>query len=215
LTAAALGYPLNTATEEGRTMTAPIEDVSSLLGTELTDQDDRPIGKIGEIYAINGDGRHPMWVTVEASVDEGERRTVFIPLARLKREEDFLCVPYSLQHVLDSPEVSGEGEISSECEELLRAYYGIRPGEEELSTDNHSYVTLVPDEEGTSHRVENTDEVETPDPDRRTEETQARRDDPGPREIRKVTAKDVIEEQKEQKKRQEEKDEGAEDAEES
>jgi hypothetical protein len=179
-------------------MTAPIDDVSSLPGTELTDQDDRPIGKIGEIYAINGDGQHPMWVTVEATFgeDDSERRTVFVPLARLKQEEGCVCVPYSLEHLLESPEVPSEGEISSECEELLREYYGIRGGEDELSTDNRSYATLVPDEEGASQLVENPDEVETPDPDRRTEETQARREDPGPREIRKVTADDLLDEQK-------------------
>jgi hypothetical protein len=189
-------------------MTTPIEDVSSLPGTELTDQDDRPIGKIGEIYAINGDGQHPMWVTVEAECGENERRTVFVPLARLKEEKGDLCVPYSLEHVLDSPEVSGEGEISSECEEQLRAHYGIGRGDGELRTDNHSYATRVPEEDGPSQRVENPDEVETPDADRRTEETDQRRQDPGSREIRKVTAEDVIKEQKEQKERQEGKDEG-------
>jgi hypothetical protein len=186
-------------------MTTPIEDVSSLPGTELTDQEDCPIGKIGEIYAINGDGQHPMWVTVEATLGENERRTVFVPLARLKQEEGFVCVPYTREHILESPEVKDEGEIPPESEELLRAYYGIRPGEDELTTDNSSYVTLVPDEEGTSQRVENTDEVETPDADRRTEETQARREDPGPRESRHITAEDMIDEQKE---KQDDKDEG-------
>ena len=37
-------------------MTAAIEDVSSLPGKKVSDQDQNPIGEIKEIYAIDGDG---------------------------------------------------------------------------------------------------------------------------------------------------------------
>ena len=37
-------------------MTGPIEDVSSLPGMKVTDQEEITIGKVKEIYAIDGDG---------------------------------------------------------------------------------------------------------------------------------------------------------------
>jgi hypothetical protein len=174
-------------------MTAPIEDVSSLPGKEVADQYEEPIGKVQEIYAIDGDG-HPTWVTVEAKF-EGAKRTVFIPLARLKDEDGLLQVPYSLEHICSSPEVDGSDGISEECERELRSYYGIHRDERELRTDNDSYATLVP-EEGTSKPVDNVVELETPSADKRTDETRARLEDPGSSETRKVTADDMIEENK-------------------
>ena len=54
-------------------MTAPIEDISNLPGTKVTDQEESPIGEIKEIYAINGDGQ-PTWVSVEASFGMGDKR---------------------------------------------------------------------------------------------------------------------------------------------
>lgn len=42
-----------------REMTAPIEDVSSLPGGKVSDQEEVPIGEVKEIYAMGGDG-YPM-----------------------------------------------------------------------------------------------------------------------------------------------------------
>jgi PRC-barrel domain len=192
-------------------MTAPIEDVSSLPGKEVADQYEEQIGKVKEIYAIDGDG-HPTWVTVETKF-EGAKRTVFIPLARLKDENGLLQVPYSLKHICGSPEVDGSDSISEECERELRAYYSIDRGDQELRTDNYSYATLVPDGEGTSKRVEDVDQLETPSADKRTDETQARLEDPGSSEIRTVTADDLMEENKKIRQAGERDREGGQDAE--
>jgi hypothetical protein len=169
-------------------MTAPIEDVSSLPGKKISDQAANPVGKVKEIYASDG---YPMWVAVEMSSGIAKRRTVFIPLARIKDEDGELRVPYSAQRIGDAPEVDSSDGISAECDRQLRDYYGIDTGDQELRADNKSYATLVPEEAGESKRVENADELETPDADTRTDESRERLRDPGSSEIRHVSAEEV------------------------
>jgi hypothetical protein len=168
-------------------MTAPIEDVSSLPGKKVADQEDIPIGEVKEIYAIDGDG-HPMWVGIEASFGLGEKRNVLVPLARLKEEDGTVRVPYSKRHIGKTPEVDTSDGISEHCDQMLRAHFGIDRGDQELREDNKSYATLVPEEEGEAERVDDAEQIETPDPDKRTEETKERLQDPGSSEIRKVDA---------------------------
>jgi hypothetical protein len=169
-------------------MTAPIEDVSSLPGKKISDQAENPLGKVKEIYATDG---YPMWVAVEMSSGLARKRTVFIPLARIKDEDGELRVPYSTQRIGDAPEVDDSDGISAECDRLLRDYYGIDTGDQELRADNKSYATLVPEEGGDAQLVENADELETPDADTRTDESHDRLHDPGSAEIRHVSAEDV------------------------
>jgi hypothetical protein len=170
-------------------MTAPIEDVSSLPGKKISDQAENPIGEVKEIYATDG---YPMWVAVEMS-SGFNKRTVFIPLARIKEEDGELRVPYSKQRIGEAPEVEGgDGDgISVECDRTLRDYYGVDTGDQELRSDNKSYATLVADEPGASERAEDAGELETPDADTRTDESRERLHDPGSSEIRQVTAEDV------------------------
>lgn len=169
-------------------MTAAIEDVSSLPGKKITDQAENPVGEVKEIYATDG---YPMWVAVELSTGIAKKRMVFIPLARIKDENGKLRVPYSAQRIGEAPEVNGDDGISAECDRELRDYYGIDTGDQELRSDNKSYATLVPEKAGESTRVENPDELETPDADTRTDESRERLRDPGGAEMRDVTAADV------------------------
>jgi hypothetical protein len=169
-------------------MTAPIEDVSALPGKKITDQAENPLGKVKEIYATDG---YPMWVAVEMSSGLAKKRTVFIPLARIKDEDGELRVPYSAQRIGEAPEIDDSDGISAECDRQLRDYYGIDTGDQELRADNKSYATLVPEEGGEAKLVENVDELETPDADTRTDESRERLQDPGNAEMRKVTAEDV------------------------
>jgi hypothetical protein len=169
-------------------VTAPIEDVSSLPGKKISDQTENPLGKVKEIYATDG---YPMWVSVEMSSGLAKKRTVFIPLARIKDEDGELRVPYSTQRIGDAPEVDDSDGISAECDRKLRDYYGIDTGDQELRADNKSYATLVHEDGGEAQRVENADELETPDADTRTDESHERLQDPGSAEMRKVTAEDV------------------------
>jgi hypothetical protein len=170
-------------------MTAPIEDVSALPGKKITDQAENPLGKVKEIYATDG---YPMWVAVEMSSSGlGKKRTVFIPLARIKDENGELRVPYSAQRIGDAPEVDEGDGISAECDRRLRDYYGIDTGDQEMRSDNNSYATRVHEEGGAAQRVENVDELDTPDADTRTDESRERLRDPGSAEIRHVSAEDV------------------------
>lgn len=170
-------------------MTAPIEDVSSLPGKKLADQMANPIGKVTEIYAT--DDGYPMWVGIEASPGVGGKRTVLVPLARLKDEDGELRVPYSKQHVIESPEVDADDGISAECDRELRDFYGIDAGDQEMRADNKSYAARVPEEGGAAERAEDPDQLETPDADTRTEESEARLHDPGSSDTRDVSAADV------------------------
>lgn len=172
-------------------MTAPIEDVTSLPGRKVTDQEENTIGEVKEIYAIDGDGE-PMWITVEASAGMTDKRIVFIPLARLKEEDGDLRVPYSKDHVIDTPEVDGSDGISAECDRRLRDHYGIDRADQELRADNDSYATLVPEGEGTAKLAEDPDSLETPNADKVDGEARARLEDVGSAETRKVTAEDVV-----------------------
>lgn len=170
-------------------MTAPIEDVSELPGKKISDQTARPIGKITGIYAT--DDGYPMWVGVDASTGIAGKQTVFIPLARLKDEGGELRVPYSKERIIEAPEVDGDDGISAECDRRLRDYYAIDAGDQEMREDNKSYATRVPEESGSAQRVEDPDQLETPDADKRSDQTRERLNDPGSSEARKVTASDV------------------------
>ena len=170
-------------------MTAPIEDVSSLPGKKLADQADNPIGKVKEIYAT--DDGFPMWIAVEMSTGIAGKRTVFVPLARLKEEGGQLRVPYSKQRIGEAPEVADGDGISAESDRELRDFYGIDAGDQEMRNDNKSYAALVSEESGSAELVEDPDQLETPDADTRSEETMERLNDPGSSETRKVTASDM------------------------
>ncbi len=169
-------------------MSAPIEDVSSLPGKKVSDQEENPIGEIKEIYAIGGDG-DAMWVSVEAKFGMGDKRNVLIPLARLKDENGQLRVPYSKNHIGNTPEVDSADGISPECDRALRDHYGIDRADQELRSDNDSYATLVTeDTDGTAQRVEDPDSLETPNADKISDETRERLHDPGDSTTRDVDA---------------------------
>ncbi|MBV9311735.1 MAG: PRC-barrel domain-containing protein [Solirubrobacterales bacterium] len=168
-------------------MTSAVEDLSDLPGKKVLDQVGQEIGEVKEIYAQGGDG-HPTWVSVDAKTGGiGQKQQVFIPLARLKQEGEDVTVPYSAEHIENAPEIEGGDEISEEDDRKLRDYYAIDLADQELRSDNKSYVTLVPDEGGASSKVDDTDNLETPDEDKRSDETKERVKDPGSSEIRDVT----------------------------
>jgi PRC-barrel domain protein len=188
-------------------MTAPIEDVSSLPGKKITDQEENPIGEVKEIFATE-DG-FPMWVSVEMSQGMSNKRTAFIPLARIKDENGDLRVPYSKDKIAESPEVDDSDGISEECDFQLRGYYGIGTGDQEMWSDNKSYATMVTEESASSEKAD-ADDLETPDADQRTEESKERLEDPGSSEIRHVDA-EAVAEGKEEEAGSDDEDSGGED----
>ncbi len=138
-------------------MASPVEDPSSLRDKKVMDQVGNEIGQICEIYEQDGD---PMWVTIKSDTGMASDRLVFIPLARIKEEGGELHVPYSSQHINDSPEVEGEDELSEEDDYALRAYYSVSIGDGELRTDNDSYAAQVPDSDAPSKKAAGSDRGE-------------------------------------------------------
>ena len=132
-----------------------------------------------------------MWVGVDASPGMGGKRTVLVPLARLKDENGELRVPYSKQRIIESPEVDADAGISDECDRQLRDFYGIDAGDQEMRSDNKSYAARVPENGGSAQRVDDPDQLETPDADTRTDESKERLHNPSSSETRDVTAADV------------------------
>jgi hypothetical protein len=141
-------------------MASAIEDVSRLPGETVNDQEGRKVGEVKEIYAV-GEDETPMWVTVEIATGIGRTRLVFVPLARLKLENDELRVPYSAQHIRESPEVEAGEELSAEDEWALRVYYAIGLADQEMVDNAQSYASQVPDEKLPARKVE-ADSVQGP-----------------------------------------------------
>ncbi len=137
----------------GRSIAKAIDDVSSLPGETVNDQDGRKIGEVKEIYGI-GDDETPMWVTIESATGLGRTRDVFVPLARIKRQADEIRVPYSFDHIHESPEVDAEDEISEEDDRALRVYYAIGLADQELVQSARSYASQVPEGEGGASKIE-------------------------------------------------------------
>jgi hypothetical protein len=179
-----------------------IEDVSSLPGETVRDQDGRKLGEVKEIYAV-GDNDTPMWVTVETPTGIGRTRLVFIPIARLKKEGDQIRTPYSFQHIQDSPEVEAGDELSEEDEQTLRSYYAIGLADQEMVDNAQSYASQVPDEEEPARKAD-PGQVEgqvreisdTPPGERAREADEAEQEEKGDddRKGRKATADDVLNE---------------------
>ncbi len=144
-------------------MASAIEDVGSLPGEKLHDQDGQKIGEIVQLYAV-GEGESVMWVTVESALGIGNKRELFVPLARIKREHDQLRVPYSSSHVQSAPDVDAGDGLSEGDERALRNYYAIDLADQELRTDNDSYAGQIPNESGAARPID-ADQARTPDRD--------------------------------------------------
>ena len=74
-------------------------------------------------------------------------------ICEIYEQDGELRVPYSSQHLNDSPEVESEDELSEEDEHALRAYYSVSIGDGELRTDNDSYAAQVPDSDAPSKKA--------------------------------------------------------------
>jgi PRC-barrel domain len=134
-------------------MASAIEDVSNLPGETLKDQDGRKIGEIKEIYAV-GDNETPMWVTVESETGLGRSKRLFVPLARIKQQNDEIRVPYSFQHLHEAPDVEEDDQLSQEDDKALRNYYSVGLADQEMVDNRQSYASQVPDEDGPAKPID-------------------------------------------------------------
>jgi hypothetical protein len=135
-------------------VTAPIQDPHQLPGTDVIDQVGAKLGPVKDLYAPGGEGE-PMWVSIEMQTGMVGRRTVLVPLARLKEEDGNVVLPYSIQHVEQAPEVEADGEISVEDDHRLRDYYGIGRGDEpEREKNPDLYSTRLREDDAPSERLD-------------------------------------------------------------
>jgi sporulation protein YlmC with PRC-barrel domain len=134
-------------------MASAIEDVSSLPGETVGDQDGRKIGEVREVFGV-GEDETPMWVIIESSTGIRRSRRLFVPLARLKQQGDEIRVPYSYSHIHDAPAIEAKDELSEEDDRALRAYYAIGLGDQELVQAAQSYASQVPEEDGPARRID-------------------------------------------------------------
>ena len=123
----------------------PIEDPSEIEGEDVFDQEEIKIGKVKQVYESGGE---PMWACIEASFGLGSKRTLFVPIARLKQEGDQLRIPYSKNHLAETPEVEVDGELSADDDTNLRDHFGIDRGDHEIRSDNDSYAARIPADRG-------------------------------------------------------------------
>lgn len=196
-----------------------IEDVGSLPGETIRDQDGRKIGEVKEIYGV-GENDTPMWVTVEASTGIGRSRLVFIPIARLKQTGEEIRTPYSFQHIQESPEVEVDDELSEEDERSLRIYYAIGLADQEFVENAQSYASQVPDEDEPARKLDASDvegpvrEIDDTPPGERTREIdEAEREDEDEKDQpRKATADDVLDGDEDESGEEESKDESKEES---
>lgn len=133
-------------------MAERIENAAELAGSAVHDQEGAGLGEIKAVYGV-GDGQQPMWVTVDSRLTAGTRRELFVPLARLKREDGQLRVPYSKQHLHESPEVAADEEVSHEDDRRLRDFYAIDLADGEQRVHGDSYAAQVPEQEGPVRRI--------------------------------------------------------------
>jgi sporulation protein YlmC with PRC-barrel domain len=148
-------------------MALRIDDVSSLPGRKVMDQEGESVGEIKDVYGIGDDGE-PMWVAIDTAA--GDRigggtgdKIVVVPLGRMREDGENLSVPYSIAHVEDGPEVEAGDEISQEDDEKLRLYYSIGLADEEFRTESNSYASQVPEGEAPAQKItDDLDDKETP-----------------------------------------------------
>lgn len=140
-------------------MASAIEDVSGLPGQKVVDQEGVEIGEVKDIYAVGEN--EPMYVTIEASTGMRDSKVVFVPLARLKEENEEISVPYSAAHIKKSPQIEVEDELSEEDDRTLRDYYAIDHADQELRTDNDSYAARVPEGDAPAKKT-SADDVKDP-----------------------------------------------------
>jgi sporulation protein YlmC with PRC-barrel domain len=137
-------------------MALRIEDVTSLPGRGVVDQEGEDVGEIQDVYGIGDDG-DPMWVSIEISTGGvgGEDVLRFLPLARLRDDgKEKLSVPYSVEHIENSPEVEAEDdEISEDDDNKLRVYYSVDLADQEFRNEPQSYAAQVPEGGGPATKV--------------------------------------------------------------
>jgi uncharacterized protein (TIGR02271 family) len=95
--------------------------LDQMRGAPVYDNDGEKIGKVEEIF-YDYETSVPEWIGIGTGLFGMKR--VFVPVMGAAPYDDGLMVPYSKEHVKESPDVD-EDDISETTEARLAAYYGV------------------------------------------------------------------------------------------
>lgn len=98
-----------------------LQDVQTWRGCELRSTDGEKIGKVEEIYLDRETGE-PEWIAVKTGLFGSNHS--FVPIEGATERDGAVTVPHGKDTVKDAPNISADGELSSEEESRLYAHYG-------------------------------------------------------------------------------------------
>ena len=99
-------------------------NIDALPGREVYGTDGRRIGKVGQVFVLEGTDE-PTWMTVHTGLF-GTHES-FVPVADATERGDELHVPYEKSFVQDAPRIDDASELTVEHEAELYRYYGVQP----------------------------------------------------------------------------------------
>lgn len=110
--------------------TMTLDGLQAARGNPVFADDGDKIGAVEEIF-YDEETNRPEWIGIGTGFFGTKR--VLVPAARAEFAEDGLRVPFSKEHVKDSPDIDSD-EISKETERELYAYYGLEYSESRSDT---------------------------------------------------------------------------------
>jgi stress response protein YsnF len=109
-----------------------IDTVLNWRGRTIVDQGGEKIGTFEEIY-LDAQTEQPEWAAVKSGLFG--RRYRFVPLSEAEEQDkETLRVPFTKEHVDNTPDVDADGELSQEEEARLYEHYGIDYSQEASAT---------------------------------------------------------------------------------
>jgi uncharacterized protein (TIGR02271 family) len=110
--------------------TVTMDELMSGRGRPVYSTDGEKIGSIEEIF-VDGDTNDPEWIGLGTGFFGMKR--VLVPVQGAAMREDGVLVPYTKDHVKDTPDIDSD-EISQETEASLYAHYGLDYSEQRSAT---------------------------------------------------------------------------------
>lgn len=99
-------------------------NIDALPGREVFGSDGRRIGKVGQVFVLEGTD-DPTWMTVHTGLF-GTHES-FVPVSEATERGDELHVPFEKAFVHDAPRIDDASELTVEHEAELYRYYGVQP----------------------------------------------------------------------------------------
>lgn len=98
------------------------DDIPRLSGATVVDPQDEQVGTIGQVY-VDPDG-HPSWATIRTGVLSPHEP--FFPLEQAVLTGSDLHVPFTMESILNAPQVESDEELSVQRSVELHEYYDRR-----------------------------------------------------------------------------------------